>query len=505
MVRRVRSAAALICAAAALLLVPVEGRAAVTSSNVASGILTISIDDNPTVVAVTCDGGNVLVNGGNPTSGQKACADLTQISVVGGAAADTIDLSGVTAGAFTGVDTMTISTGAGADTITGSSLSDTIQAGANGDSIDGGPGDDLFVYSSGDGSDLVEGGGGNDHLGMAGSASGETITIEMTANGVTVARTDLGLFTLDVRTTETIEIRANDGDDVITAESDVDVALELYGDGGADTLRGGAAADDLVGGPGADTMNGDGGDDQFTWADGDGSDLINGSDGTDLVSLYLSLEGDQVVVASGPDDAVLVSWTNLGPFTVDARAIELLSVVSDLGNDTFTTELFEEVELEYIAGSGDDVLTVDAACTAFSEPEEGVVEAVGRRPLMHSGFDEVTIGGGVSVTADDAFPAEGGEGNLDIDTGDDCDWTAESSESWLEIATGSGTGPAGLAFTVAPNDGDERSAEIHAAGLVVTVTQAAGDAGPDDDDDGDSGGCGCRAGARGGDAAVLLL
>jgi hypothetical protein len=68
-------------------------------------------------------------------------------------------------------------------------------------------------------------------------------------------------------------------------------------------------------------------------------------------------------------------------------------------------------------------------------------------------------------------PGLGGSGSTSITTGAGCSWSAASSVDWIVPATGSGTGPGQLAFTVAPNSGPARSGVLTIAGQALTVNQ----------------------------------
>src|SRR5688572_3031212 len=107
-------AAALVLAVLAAL--PAVARAAATSS-VDAGTLTITIDGDPTAVSVTCDAGDVTVNGADPGTGQADCGAIAAIFASGGPGADTIDLSGVTAGDYAALDYISVDAGGGNDTV----------------------------------------------------------------------------------------------------------------------------------------------------------------------------------------------------------------------------------------------------------------------------------------------------------------------------------------------------------------------------------------------------
>jgi uncharacterized protein (TIGR03437 family) len=67
----------------------------------------------------------------------------------------------------------------------------------------------------------------------------------------------------------------------------------------------------------------------------------------------------------------------------------------------------------------------------------------------------------------------GGTGSVTVTTGANCTWTAASNSSWITITAGrSGNGNGTVSFTVAPNNGLERTGTLTIAGQTVTVTQS---------------------------------
>jgi hypothetical protein len=72
-----------------------------------------------------------------------------------------------------------------------------------------------------------------------------------------------------------------------------------------------------------------------------------------------------------------------------------------------------------------------------------------------------------------SFGTAGGNGSVNVTTTQsDCAWTATTGASWITITGGSGTGNGVANFTVAPNPGVGRTANINIAGQPFTVTQA---------------------------------
>ncbi|MBL8918353.1 MAG: S8 family serine peptidase [Myxococcaceae bacterium] len=73
--------------------------------------------------------------------------------------------------------------------------------------------------------------------------------------------------------------------------------------------------------------------------------------------------------------------------------------------------------------------------------------------------------------------ANGGPASFTISTGASCAWTASSAVGWVSLQA-SGTGPATVTATVAPNTGGARAATLVIAGRSVTMNQAAGSTAP---------------------------
>jgi Mg-chelatase subunit ChlD len=71
-------------------------------------------------------------------------------------------------------------------------------------------------------------------------------------------------------------------------------------------------------------------------------------------------------------------------------------------------------------------------------------------------------------------PAVGAAGAITVSTGFGCPWSYGTLPSWIALSL---TGPAGAAYSIAPNYGAARSATILIAGQTFTVTQAAAAAG----------------------------
>jgi Ca2+-binding RTX toxin-like protein len=399
-------------------LVPALARAAVVVSYAPA--FGITIDDND-AVSVDCSGGFVRVfDDGLPTTFTTACAAVTTLAVgATGAFDNTLDLSGVTAAAFTQLSvtaqTVALSGGAGVDTLTGSELGDLIRGGPGDDAISGGAGGDAFTWVPGDGSDSILGGAGNDVLGFVGSAGAEVFALAADGAGFDFTR-DVGNIVMDLEGIEVLELSAlggnnsvtlndltgvadlasvvlvmGDGDDTVNASAQANPAVlltvfaslgndalsggagadELHGEegndsisglGGIDILDGGDGDDSINGGPGNETQLGGAGNDTFVWNPGDGSDTLVGGTGTDLMFFNGAAANEAFGVSA--QGAGLRFTRDLGSIVMDATQVEALRLNALAGNDSATvndlTGVADLDTITFLMGDGDDTASASA-------------------------------------------------------------------------------------------------------------------------------------------------
>lgn len=121
--------------------------------------------------------------------------------------------------------------GSGPDVLTGNSGANILRGGANNDILVGAPGsdqlfgdsnDDRIVWNNGDGSDLMEGGAGTDTVQVNGSPGGDD-QFFLQVNPADPARlrfdrTNLGLFNLDIGSTEILDFNTLGGNDRTTVD-----------------------------------------------------------------------------------------------------------------------------------------------------------------------------------------------------------------------------------------------------------------------------------------------
>ena len=379
---------------------------AVTASfNAPAGLLTEFGDalDN-TITTSRNAAGNILVNGGAVAvdGGTPTVANTALIQVFGQGGNDVItfdeSLGAFPAGnLFGGAGNDTVTGGAGSDLLFGQVGNDVLLGrggfdlmfgGVGNDTMTGGDaddqafgegGDDRFIWNPGDDTDLFEGGAGTDTVEVNGGNGNEVFTV--TANGTRVRfdRLDPAPFSIDVGTSERIELNANGGDDTISATGDLASLIQLSLDGGAgnDSIGGGNGIDTLFGGDGNDTVDGNqgndvaflgAGDDVFVWDPGDGSDIVEGQDGSDTM-LFNGSAGDENFTVSA-DGGRAIFTRNLGNIVMDLNDVERITLNALGGVDNVTvgdlsgTDVTEvAINLAAPGGGGDgavDTVTINA-------------------------------------------------------------------------------------------------------------------------------------------------
>jgi Ca2+-binding RTX toxin-like protein len=113
-----------------------------------------------------------------------------------------------------------------------------------------------MLWPTGAGSDLIAGAGRNDAVEVYVTASaGDVFTIVPNGPRFDFDRVNFGQFSLDIGTTETLEVNGLGGNDTITGASGLDGLIKLV-------LSGGLGNDSITGGDGDDVMVGDAGNDR---------------------------------------------------------------------------------------------------------------------------------------------------------------------------------------------------------------------------------------------------
>ena len=370
--------------------------------------------------------GNILINGGAVPilGGAPTVANTTLIQAFGGDGDDTITLN-ETNGALpaaqlfggAGNDRLTGGSGAdllfgqsgddilngkgGADLLFGGDGNDILTGGAGDDQAFGQAGDDRMIWNPGDGSDLFEGGDGNDTAEVNGGNGAETFTITANGTRVRLDRVNPAPFSLDIGTTENLVVRANGGDDVITAGNGLAGLINLTLDGGAgnDTITGGDGADMLLGGDGNDTVIGGrgadtaflgAGDDTFIWNPGDGSDIVEGQAGYDTLQFNGANVAEKIDISA---NGGRVRFTrDVGNVVMDLHGVEQINFAARGGADNIT--------VHNLGGTGVKLVDIDLAGTPGSGAGDGAADTVtveGRATGDH-----------ISITSSGASIAVGG-------------------------------------------------------------------------------------------------
>ena len=112
--------------------------------------------------------------------------------------------------------------------------------------MSGGDGDDTLVWNNGDGSDVMNGEAGTDTTEVNGAgAAGDQFTVKPNAGRVRFDRVNLGVFSLDIGTTENLVLNGGGGDDTMTGAEGLAGLIKT-------TMNGGDGSDTLTGTDGAD-------------------------------------------------------------------------------------------------------------------------------------------------------------------------------------------------------------------------------------------------------------
>ena len=369
---RARICTLAVAGAATLLAFPGVASAAVTST-VAGGVLTVS-SDGADPITISCNSGKVRVNGDDLTAD---CNAIGSIVVNGGPGANTINLAGVTAAAFTTLTSTTIDAGDLNDSITGSERDDTIiwNPGDDDDTNDGGAGTDTIQ---------VNGGGGAEQFTAKPSVTpGFQVRFDRTAPAANPAP-----FNIEIVNAERLDMNTGGGDDGFTADGGLDALgfkLDVSGGDGNDVLVGDDGADTIAGDAGNDTITADDnpvgtrdvalggdGDDKMIWNGGDDDDINEGGAGND-VSEVNGAPADEIFTIKPSPTAGRVLFDRLatpgpGPFSIDIGTTETLHLLANAGNDRIKGSKGVDGRIRTIldAGDGNDRIRGTDAIDAIS-------------------------------------------------------------------------------------------------------------------------------------------
>jgi Ca2+-binding RTX toxin-like protein len=303
------------------------------------------------------------VNGSVLVTGSPATVSIVdtepandRLIVNGGGGNDTINASGLTAGAIG----LTIDGGDGNNVIIGSQGADTLLGGDDNDVVTGGLGDDtaslgggndVFIWNPGDGSDTVRGHAGLDTLEFNGAGDNENIDISANGGHVRFHR-DVDNVTMDLNGVENIHFEALGGADniVVNDVSGTDlalsgVAIELEG-----TLASGV---------------GDGAIDTVTVNGTAGSDTIRVSNPYNYDILIIGSPAIVNILHSEATDQLVINGLGSNDF-IDASVLQAdhisLTLDGGGGNDTLWGSQGNDV---VFGGRGNDVASLFAGDDTF--------------------------------------------------------------------------------------------------------------------------------------------
>jgi hypothetical protein len=281
--------------------------------------------------------------------------------------------TGATTGAASVTNVENATGGREADSLVGSFAVNTLSGGAGADWIVGGPGNDtlrgdagadVLVWSNGDGTDVDEGGADADTVQVNGNVASVDV-FTMAANGPRIRfdRTNVGLFSLDIGTTETLIVNGIGGDDSFTVNDLTGVAsltaLNLNGFDGNDLFTfvaasAGAVLFDVHGGAGTDTLQGPNAD--STWN---------------------------------------VTAANLGNLTGLVNSFRFVEALTGgTASDSFNVKAFTSGTQTVTGGSGADTLNYNAESRAVSGdtlPPDGVIDSPGVQSVAFSQIETVNL------------------------------------------------------------------------------------------------------------------
>ena len=192
---------------------------------VGNGDDTVDGGDGIDTLVATGDVDFALTDGQLTGLGIDTLVNVEEANITGGAGENVLDASG-----FSGIATLT-----------GSAGNDTIIGGMGNDTLDGSEGDDVLIWNNSNDNDVVEGGPGVDTVQVNGSTDtvGDEFMVEANDSRISITRTIPTSATLDIGTTENLEINAGEGDDSITFNSTMDSfssSLIVDGQSGRDSI-----------------------------------------------------------------------------------------------------------------------------------------------------------------------------------------------------------------------------------------------------------------------------
>ena len=376
-----------------------------------------------------------------------------------------------------------VNAGLGNDIVHGGTGNDTIIGGSGNDTLYGDDGLDTFRFLDGWGADTVYGGtstgeGNDDSLDFSSVTAGgisvtftdaEDGTATQGANSVTFDNIER-IFGTGLADTinagadaSGVELYGQGGNDSITGGSGDDILSggtgndtlyagagvdTIYGDDGADQIHAGDGADSVLAGSGNDTVWGDAGNDALNGEIG--ADTIYGGDGNDTING--GLDNDLLQGEAGDDTFLFWDYTSgWGTDTVvggetgetggdtldfsDLTAVDPLTVTysgngAGTATDGTNTVAFTEIE-NLVLGDGADF--VDAGASA----EAAEIDAMGGDDHVEGTLADDTIRGGDGADAifgdagADLIYGDVGDDDLGGDAGDDTVYGGDGDD-WIQ-------------------------------------------------------------------------
>lgn len=284
--------------------------------------------------------------GSGATSVQSVDAD----TIIAGAGADTVDLSGVSALLYGGTGRLVVSALDGSDIVAGQTGSVTVLGGTGGGDEYGGSGGDNFLLAglapttlvSGGPNDTLEAAGAGGDLLYAGSAGPVLLTAAQSyggnifyaaGSGNDVVQTGAGDNTTYLGSGNDA-VTTGGADTVIGSSGNVLLAVaagqtEFFNGSGSAVMTPGAGADTFIGGTGSVTLEGGAGT-PLAFGGSTGSNYLVGSAGA---STLIGGGANDTIIGAGNGDLLLASAT--GDDTVVGGTGTEILVGGEAGTDTF--------------------------------------------------------------------------------------------------------------------------------------------------------------------------
>ncbi len=201
---------------------------------------------------------------------------------------------------------------------------------------------------------VIDSGVGDDKIGVTQDVKTGDVTVNVNGESQTFTGKDR----------ENLVIRAGEGNDSITVDSNVIVNIRMEGGDGDDFIRGGSGNDKIEGGKGKDSLHGGGGDDYINGSIGDdtiygdaGNDVVYGGDGNDKI---YGNDGNDYLEGSKGNDQV---YGNAGNDVVSGG----------LGDDYLRGSLGDDV---IYAGGGKDSIGGDSGNNKiYSQTDDSILKS----------------------------------------------------------------------------------------------------------------------------------